>query len=216
MTSRPNYSTNDRNDGAKNVSYKFNLSEFAPEDIAIQLSDTMLKVTALKQERDGRGSTYREFRREIGLPDGAEAKNLTNTLSDDGILTIQIPVRDHRPPLTPTYQSQHFNLPTNLSANDSYSVGDQQLKLTFDLSGYKPDDVSVKVNDNVLKVQAVHVDNTAGNQINREYMREYVLPDWVDVDNLRAKMSEDSTLTVEVPIPHDRVPPFNRQIKITQ
>jgi HSP20 family molecular chaperone IbpA len=25
------------------------------------------------------------------------------------------------------------------------------LKLTFDLSGYKPDDVSVKVNDNVLK-----------------------------------------------------------------
>jgi len=66
ITSRPNYSTNDRNDGAKTVSYKFNLSEFAPEDIAIQLNDTMLKVTALKQERDGRGSTYREFRREIG------------------------------------------------------------------------------------------------------------------------------------------------------
>jgi hypothetical protein len=37
-----------------------------------------------------------------------------------------------------------------------------------------------------------------------------------DVDHLRAKMSEDSTLTVEVPIPHDRVPAFNRQIKITQ
>jgi HSP20 family molecular chaperone IbpA len=65
-------------------------------------------------------------------------------------------------------------------------------------------------------VQAVHIDNTRGNQINREYMREYVLPEWVDVDNLRAKMSEDSTLTVEVPIPHDRVPAFNRQIKITQ
>jgi HSP20 family molecular chaperone IbpA len=216
LTSRPDYSTNDRNDGAKDVIYKFNLSDFAPEDIAIQVNDTMLKVTALKQERDGRGSSHREFRREIGLPDGAEAKNLTNTLSADGILTIQIPVRNYRPPLTPTYQSPQFNLPTNLSANDSYSVADQQLKITFDLSGYKPDDVSVKVNDNVLKVQAVHVDNTAGNHINREYMREYVLPDWVDVDNLRAKMSEDSTLTVEVPIPHDRVPPFNRQIKITQ
>jgi hypothetical protein len=47
-------------------------------------------------------------------------------------------------------------------------------------------------------------------------MREYVLPDWVDADHLRAKMSEDATLTVEVPIPHDRVAPFNRQIKITQ
>lgn len=65
-------------------------------------------------------------------------------------------------------------------------------------------------------VQAVHIDNTRGNQINREYLREYVLPEWVDVDQLRAKLSEDSTLTVEVPIPHDRVPAFNRQIKITK
>lgn len=72
-------------------------------------------------------------------------------MSADGILTIQIPVRDYRPPLTPTNQSQQFNLPANLGANDSYSVADQQLKLTFDLSGYKPDDVTVKVNDNVLK-----------------------------------------------------------------
>lgn len=69
-------------------------------------------------------------------------------MSADGILTIQIPVRDYRPPLTPTQQSQQFTLP---STNDSFSVGEQQLKLTFDLSGYKPDDVSVKVNDNVLK-----------------------------------------------------------------
>ena len=87
----------------------------------------------------------------LGLPDGAEAKKLTNTLSADGILTIQIPVRDYRPPLTPTSQSSQFNLPTTMGANDSYTVGDQQLKLTFDLSGYKPDDVNVKVNDNVLK-----------------------------------------------------------------
>jgi HSP20 family molecular chaperone IbpA len=68
----------------------------------------------------------------------------------------------------------------------------------------------------VFLVQATHVENTPGNQVNREYMREYVLPNGVDVDKLRAKMSEDSTLTVEVPIPYDRVPEFNRQIKITQ
>ncbi|CAF0864965.1 unnamed protein product [Rotaria sordida] len=213
FTPKQNYSTND---GIKNVTYKFDLNQFAPEDIGIQVNDTMLKVTAVKEERNGRNSSQREFRREIGLPDGAEPKNLTNTLSADGVLTIQIPVRDYRPPLTPSYRSQQYSLPANVTTNDSYSFGDQQLKLTFDLSGYKPDDVSVKVNDNVLKVQASHVDTTAGNQINREYMREYVLPDLVDVDNLRAKMSEDSTLTIEAPIPHDRVSALNRQIKITQ
>lgn len=67
------------------------------------------------------------------------------------MLTIQIPVRDNRPAVTPIYRSQDFNMPRNISTNDSYNVGDQQLKLTFDLNGYKPDDVSVKVNDNVLK-----------------------------------------------------------------
>jgi HSP20 family molecular chaperone IbpA len=76
-------------------------------------------------------------------------------LSADGILTIQIPVRDYRPPLTPTQSSQQFSLPTNIGANNSYALGDQQLKLTFDLSGYKPDDVNVKINDNVLKGRLV-------------------------------------------------------------
>ncbi|UJR26619.1 hypothetical protein I4U23_007938 [Adineta vaga] len=214
--SRPEFiTTNDRNHETKNVTHTFDLHQFAPEDIAIQVNDTVLKVTAIKQQRDGHSSTHQEFRREIGLPDGADPKNLTNTLNGDGILTIQIPVRDYRPPLTPTYQTQPFNVSTTSNSNNAYSGRDQQLKLTFDLSGYKPDDVSVKVNDNVLKVQAVHVDNTHGNQISREYMREYVLPDGVDADNLRAKMSEDSTLTVEVPIPLDRVSAVNRQIKIT-
>lgn len=46
-------------------------------------------------------------------------------------------------------------------------------------------------------------------------MREYVLPDWVDANYLRAKMSENSTLTVEAPIPQDRMSSMNRQIKIT-
>jgi HSP20 family molecular chaperone IbpA len=65
-TSRPDYFINDRNDGTKNVTYTFDLNQFAPEDIAIQINDTTLKVTALKQERDAHGSTHREFRREIG------------------------------------------------------------------------------------------------------------------------------------------------------
>jgi hypothetical protein len=56
ITSRPEFSNSERNDGTKNVTYKF----------AIQVNDTMLKVSALRQERDGRGSSHREFKREIG------------------------------------------------------------------------------------------------------------------------------------------------------
>lgn len=66
ITARPDQSISDRHDGTKNVTYKFNLSEFAPEDIAIQINDTMLKVSALRQERDGHSTSHREFKREIG------------------------------------------------------------------------------------------------------------------------------------------------------
>ena len=65
-TLRSDYSMHDRNDDTKSVTYKFDLNQFAPEDIAIQVNDTTLKVTAIKQERDGHSSTHREFRREIG------------------------------------------------------------------------------------------------------------------------------------------------------
>jgi HSP20 family molecular chaperone IbpA len=56
--------------------FKFNMSEFRPEDIAITVTDTTLKVHAIREESDQRsiGKTYREFKREIGLPQGSDVK----------------------------------------------------------------------------------------------------------------------------------------------
>ncbi len=180
------------------------MSEFRPEDIAITVTDTTLKIHALREENDARGNgkTYREFKREIGLPQGADVKKLKNSLQSDGTLTIEIPVQDnstHRPPLSPTGLHKQFgafslndtnNNVSSVNASSSTSNSllsngngngngliDQtntgkELKLTFDLTGYKPEDLNIKVIDNnVLKVHAVHIDNTRGNQIHREYTR---------------------------------------------
>jgi HSP20 family molecular chaperone IbpA len=63
---RPLQSINDRYDGVKNVTYDFDLHEFKPEDISIQVNDLMLKVSALRRECASTGSSHREFKREIG------------------------------------------------------------------------------------------------------------------------------------------------------
>lgn len=43
------------------ASYKFNMSEFRPEDISITVTDTTLKIHALREETDGgHGKTYRK------------------------------------------------------------------------------------------------------------------------------------------------------------
>ena len=44
------------------ASYKFNMSEFRPEDISITVTDTTLKIHALREETDGgNGKTYRKL-----------------------------------------------------------------------------------------------------------------------------------------------------------
>lgn len=239
--------------------YKFNMSEFRPEDISITVTDTSLKIHAVREENDARGGgkSYREFKREIGLPQGADVKRLKNSLQSDGTLYIEIPVSDNsnmRPPLSPTGFDKSFNNltlnennnnnnhPVTTSSNNSNSgrlsslatasssnhvntdtkdaLIDQtntgkELRLTFDLTGYKPEDLSVKVIDNnTLKVHAVHIDNTRGNQIHREYTRQYILPDWVQPELLRARMSDDGTLTVEIPMPQAQPSKYDRSINI--
>lgn len=231
---------------ASAASYKFNMSEFRPEDISITVTDTTLKIHALREEQDsGNGKTYREFKREIGLPQGADVKRLKNALQPDGTLTIEIPVQDNanlKPPLSPTGIDQQFG---NFSLNEKASSGTQssvasasqnnslscgnssasglidqtndgkELKLTFDLTGYKPEDLSIKVIDNnTLKVHAVHIDNSRGNQIHREYTRQYILPDGLQPELLRARMSENGTLTVEVPLPQVQPNKYERLINI--
>ena len=65
------------------------MSEFRPEDIAITVTDTTLKVHAVREESDqrGAGKTYREFKREIGLPQGADVKRYVHKTNFNLILT---------------------------------------------------------------------------------------------------------------------------------
>jgi HSP20 family molecular chaperone IbpA len=251
------------------ATFKFNMAEFRPEDIAITVTDTTLKIHAVREEADshGAGKTYREFKREIGLPQGADVKRLRNSLQSDGTLSIEIPVQDNsnlRPPLSPSGINKSFgdftlNEPQQQSSsaieNSNYRSSNQhhhhqqqqqqqqqrqdhqqhqisslnsnnnglidqsnngkELKLTFDLTGYKPEDLSIKVIDNnTLKVHAVHIDNTRGNQIHREYTRQYILPNWVQPELLRARMSDNGTLTVEIPLPQVQPSKYERVINI--
>ena len=185
-----------------------------------------------------------EFKREIGLPEGADVKRLKNALQPDGTLTIEIPVHDNaslQPPLSPpaaidtakfnnlslneksaSAAHQHKQLQQQATNNNNDGLINQtndgkELKLTFDLTGYKPEDLSIKVIDNnILKVHAIHIDNSRGNQIHREYTRQYILPDGLQPEFLRARMSENGTLTVEVPLPQVQPNKYERVINIQQ
>jgi len=80
--------------------------------------------------------------------------------------------------------------------------GDQkQLKLRFDVSQYKPEEIVVKTVDNKLLVHAKHEEKSDSRSVYREYNREFLLPQGSNPELIKSSLSKDGILTVEAPLP---------------
>jgi HSP20 family molecular chaperone IbpA len=168
------YSVQDHGQGYRTYSYEFDLYDYEPQEITVLLDDNgTLRIRAHR-------SPCREFRREYNLGGpNVETTLVRNTIDTHGRLRVDIDVRPRRYDLQP------------INTNNI---------LTFDLQGYNPENVNVRINRNgLLKISGQHLDNTFGNHINREYFRQYQLPSNIDPDQVRARMDENQILTIELP-----------------
>jgi HSP20 family molecular chaperone IbpA len=83
----------------------------------------------------------------------------------------------------------------------SDAAGNRKLKLRFDCSDFKPEEITVKTLDNTLKVHAKHVVDEPGRKEHREFTREFTLPENVDPNALKSRLSSDGVLEIEGPAP---------------
>ncbi|KAF0311131.1 Heat shock protein beta-1 [Amphibalanus amphitrite] len=80
--------------------------------------------------------------------------------------------------------------------------GDKKhLKLRFDVSQYKPEEIVVKTVDNKLLVHAKHEEKSDSRSVYREYNREFLLPQGSNPEMIKSSLSKDGVLTVEAPLP---------------
>lgn len=167
------YTVEDHGHGNRTYSYEFDLFDYEPEQIVVLLDELgTLRIRA------SRPPCY-EFRREynLGGPD-LETTLTRNTIDPHGRLRVDIGVRPR--------QNQQAPATSNI--------------LRFDMSGYQPENIQVRVNRNsVLKIAAQHHENKFDNNVNREYFRQYQLPKNVDSKQVQAKMDENSILTIILP-----------------
>lgn len=173
------YSVQDHGQGYRTYSYEFDLYDYEAEEITVFLDDSgTLRVRAFRPP-------CREFKREYNLGGSSvDTTLIRNTLDNRGRLRVDVDVRPRRY----DFQSNNNNNNNNI--------------LTFDLQGYRPENVTVRINRNgLLKVSGQHIDNTFGNHINREYFRQYQLPSNIDPDRVRARMDGNQILTIELPPP---------------
>ena len=78
--------------------------------------------------------------------------------------------------------------------------GKQKLTLRYDVSKYKPEEITVTTADNRLGVHAKHVEEAPGKTIRSEFTREYILPDNVDPKLVTSTLTADGVLLIEAPV----------------
>ncbi|KRZ18636.1 Protein lethal(2)essential for life, partial [Trichinella zimbabwensis] len=90
------------------------------------------------------------------------------------------------------------------------------LRLRFDVSQYKPEEVNVKTVDNRLLVHAKHEEKSQQRTVYREYNQEFMLPRGTDAELITSTLSVDGILTVQAPLPAvEAPPPSGRRVPIT-
>lgn len=86
----------------------------------------------------------------------------------------------------------------NIAPNCTEIVKDELKSLfSIDVSGYKPDEVSVQVSNNVVKVKGHHEENNDGEIIQFQFQRSFTLPKGVDPESITSTFgAENETLTI--------------------
>lgn len=87
--------------------------------------------------------------------------------------------------------------------NDSALItddGDQKaLKLSFDVSQYRPEEVTVSTTNDKIVVRAKHEEKSQNKSVFMEYHRELSLPKGTDPDSIDISISNDGVLVATVP-----------------
>lgn len=77
--------------GNKRLSLRFDCKEFKPEEITVKTVDNRLMIQAKHTEESPGRKVYREFSRQIILPQKIDPLTLNSTLAADGVLSIEAP-----------------------------------------------------------------------------------------------------------------------------
>ncbi|CAH1999914.1 unnamed protein product [Acanthoscelides obtectus] len=76
----------------KQLKLRFDVSQYAPEEIVVKTVDNKLLVHAKHEEKTESKSVYREYNREFLLPKGTNPEQIKSSLSKDGVLTVEAPL----------------------------------------------------------------------------------------------------------------------------
>ncbi|KAG5453513.1 Major egg antigen [Clonorchis sinensis] len=216
-------------DGKLHFIVRFDLQGFRPEDIRVTSTPNCLTVKAQKSTKTNNSSEERQYYRLIYLPDKVEDDKFKCHLSNDGILTLDAPVKETdydrlafdqrnrlaiKPrPESPTSRSTvrfsegspmiQFTGKNGLTVLDDSKTG-KKIHVEVPLEPeFGLDNVRVYVESKNLVVHGYkNIPNDKGRHeedYRKEFTRTYKLPSSIDTLSIRTRI-ELNTLLIEAPL----------------
>lgn len=101
------------------------------------------------------------------------------------------------------------------SGTSTITADKDMFKVILDVQQFKPEEISVKLVDRFVVVEAKHEEKRDQHGlISRQFMRKYMLPEQVDEKELSSNISSDGILTIMAPSKQAEEKPNERTIKI--
>ncbi len=176
----------------------FDVKHFKPEEVDVRIEDGTLVVTAQGVE-DKEDRVYRKtLVRQIELPEQVNTDLLHTDISKGGLLTIEMPfvLREQPKPPGPNV----FPIVTD---------PDGKRKLQLDIfigTEFTDDEIKVESNGTHLFINAGYDAEIGkyGKQVRqREFKREYILPEHLQVDHVESKL-DGPKLLVQIYLKEDK------------
>ena len=76
----------------------------------------------------------------------------------------------------------------------------KKFRVSFDVSQFSPNEITVRAQDNKLYVYAKHDEVNEGKNISREFSRQIDIPSYVDPNTLKSVLGKDGILEIGAPV----------------
>lgn len=174
----------------------FEVKNFKPEEINVQIVDNRLEMTAQCLD-DQENAIYRKTMvRQIDLPDTVDTTAVDCVLSEDGILTVTMPF--YLP------QSPQPSVPPNPALVPIVTDDDGRRYIRLEIligPDFTIDDVKVSSVGHALLVRAWYEAQVGADGVQvtrRELKKEFRIPENIHVESIRYDLTEDGVLQIEI------------------
>lgn len=157
-------------------------------DIKISVESKKLIVKGDSSESFKNGKNQHHFERSYDLPDSVNSKSMKSSINDNGVLVISFD-----------------KVPSSSSKEMVDSSTDKEFSIKYNFENFQPDEVSVKVHNRDIIVEASkkssmvnHSDNVKVSS-SAYISRTLHVSDDVDIEKLKAVQNSDGSVEIKAP-----------------